>query len=324
MQTSKHNDFRLCARLTTICVLLTVPALPAFGQKAVLQPEGAHGFVGGEVCKTCHPDVWLKFYKNPHFKSIASGKEKPENTGCESCHGPGAAHVEARGGKATILAFSQMQPKQILDNCLRCHAETLSRANIRRSSHTENDVVCTNCHSIHKSPVPKFLLASVQTELCYGCHADVRSQFSMPFKHRVNEGAMVCSDCHNPHGTFQPTWRNGERPRMVKQALNNEEPCLKCHEEKRGPFVYEHPPVRVEGCEACHYAHGSANSRLLRRPVVFTMCLECHNGAPGFGRTGFGDPVPVSFHDLRSSRFHNCTNCHSHIHGSNLSAFFLK
>ena len=110
---------------------------------------------------------------------------------------------------------------------------------------------------------------------------------------------------------------------MMEQAVN-EEPCLKCHEEKRGPFVFEHPPVRVEGCEACHYPHGSSNSLLLRRPVVFTMCLECHNGAPGFGRAGLGDPVPVAFHDLRSPRFHNCTNCHSHIHGSNTSAFFLK
>ena len=48
------------------------------------------------------PDVWLNFYKNPHYKSIASGKEPPERTGCEGCHGPGQAHVEARGGKATI------------------------------------------------------------------------------------------------------------------------------------------------------------------------------------------------------------------------------
>jgi DmsE family decaheme c-type cytochrome len=222
------------------------------------------------------------------------------------------------------VAFSQLQPKQVLDNCLRCHSQTLSRANIRRSLHTQNDVVCTNCHSIHKSPTPKFLLASVQAELCYGCHADVRSQFSMPFKHRVNEGVMTCTDCHNPHGAFPPTWRMADRPHMMDQVLANEEPCLKCHEEKRGPFVYEHPPVRIEGCEACHFPHGSPNSRLLRRPVVFTMCLECHNGAPGFSRTGSGDPVPVSFHDLRSPRFQNCTNCHGHIHGSNVDAFFLK
>jgi DmsE family decaheme c-type cytochrome len=300
-------------------------SLPAPGQTGAKS-----GFVGSEVCKACHPDIWSKFYKNPHFKSVASGKETPEHTGCEGCHGPGDAHITAFGGKATIIAFSELQPKQILDNCLRCHGETLARANIWRSSHTQAGVVCTNCHSIHKSPTPKYLLVERQMDLCYGCHADVRSQFSMPFKHRVNEGVMVCTDCHNPHGTFPPTWRHGELPRMVEQVLANKEPCLKCHEEKSGPFVFEHPPVRVEGCEACHYPHGSSNSRLLRRPVVFTMCLECHNGALRFGRAGLGDPVPIplpdrpSFHDLRSPRFQNCTNCHSHIHGSNANAFFLK
>jgi len=310
----------LISRAAVLVWLVAVAvAMPALGQK-----DAPGKFVGSDTCKTCHADVWSKFYKNPHFKSIASGTETPEHTGCESCHGPGGPHVEAHGGKATIVAFSQLQPKQILDNCLRCHAQTLSRANIRRSSHTQNDVVCTNCHSIHKSPAPKFLLANVQRELCYGCHADVRSQFSMPFKHRVNEGVMTCTDCHNPHGAFPPTWRIADRPHMMDQALANEEPCLKCHEEKRGPFVYEHPPVRVEGCEICHYAHGSPNSRLLRRPVVFTMCLECHNGAPGFSRTGGGVPAVSSFHDLRSPRFQNCTNCHGHIHGSNVDSFFLK
>ena len=299
--------------------LVLFAALPMFAQK-----DASSGFVGGEPCKTCHADVWSKFYKNPHYKSVASGKEAPENTGCESCHGPAAAHVAAHGGKATIVAFSQLDKTKVLDACLRCHGQTLERANIRHSSHTQADVVCTNCHSIHKSPAPRFLLADKQPEMCYGCHADVRSQFSMPFKHRVNEGAMVCTDCHNPHGAFQPTWRNGERPRMMTQVIAAEEPCLKCHEEKRGPFVFEHPPVRIEGCEMCHYPHGSANSRLLRRPVVFTMCLECHNGAPTFSRTGQGDPVPVQFHNLRSPIFQNCTNCHSHIHGSNTDVFFLK
>jgi hypothetical protein len=54
------------------------------------------------------------------------------------------------------------------------------------------------------------------------------------------------------------------------------------------------------------------------------MCLECHNGVPGFGRARLSAPVPTSFHDLRSPLFQNCTNCHSHIHGSNIDAFFLK
>jgi DmsE family decaheme c-type cytochrome len=283
------------------------------------------GFVGSNVCRTCHPDIWLNFYKNPHYKTIALAKEPPERTGCEGCHGPGQAHVEAKGGKQTIpRAFSLMQPGQILEACLACHAKDFSRVNIRRSEHTQADVVCSSCHSIHRSPVPKFLLAQKQSELCYGCHTPVRAQFSMPFKHRVNEGFMQCSDCHNPHGAFAPTWRMGVRPRMVEQALGNEEPCLKCHSDKRGPFVFEHPSVRVDGCETCHFPHGSTNARLLRRPFVFTVCLECHNGAGNFGRRGQGIQRLSPSHDMLDPRYQRCTTCHVRIHGSNSDQFFLR
>ncbi len=289
----------------------------------------AADYIGSQACKTCHPDVWSTFYKNPHFKSVASGKESPENTGCESCHGPGQAHVNAHGGKATIVAFSQLGPEKTLNACLRCHGETLSRANIRRSSHTQQDVVCTNCHSIHKSTAPRFLLAKPQqSELCYTCHASVRAQFSMPFKHRVNEGVVKCTDCHNPHGAFDPTWRMASRPRMIEQAEGNEEACLKCHIDKRGPWVFEHGSVRVERCETCHQPHGSTNPRMLRRPVVFTLCLECHNGQGTFG--GFGPTFkagisnPPSDHNLANPRYQQCTSCHVRIHGSNTSQYFFR
>src|SRR5947209_6503167 len=78
-------------------------------------PKAPNRYVGRETCKTCHPDVTLNFYKNPHFKSIASGKEPPEKTGCEGCHGPGGDHVAAGGGKGTIAAFSNFSSGQTLN-----------------------------------------------------------------------------------------------------------------------------------------------------------------------------------------------------------------
>ena len=283
------------------------------------------GFVGSQACKTCHADLWAFFYRNPHFKSLASGTEPPERTGCEGCHGPGKAHVEAKGGKTTIpRAFSLMRPAAVLDACLACHSKDLSRVNMRKSEHTQARVACTSCHSIHRSTTPKNLLAKRQPDLCYGCHAQVRGQFSMPFKHRVNEGFMVCTDCHNPHGTSAPTWRMAARPRMVDQALGNEEPCLKCHSDKRGPFAFEHPAVRVDGCETCHFPHGSPNARLLRRPVVFTLCLECHNGAGNFGRQGDGVKLQSASHNMADPRYQNCTACHVRVHGSNADPAFLR
>jgi len=282
-------------------------------------------YAGSTVCKTCHADVWFRFYKNPHYKSIASGDQPPERTGCEGCHGPGKAHVEAHGGKTTIpRAFSLMEPKAVLDACLTCHARDFPKANVRRSEHSIADVACTSCHSIHKSPVAQFLLAKTQTELCYGCHAPVRAQFSMPSKHRVNEGFMACTDCHNPHGAFAPTWRMGDQPRMVEQTTGNQEPCLRCHSDKRGPFAFEHPPVRVEGCAVCHYPHGSTNAKLLRRPVVFTLCLQCHNGADSFGTRNNGITLLSQSHNMLDPRYQRCTQCHVRIHGSNSDLFFLR
>jgi DmsE family decaheme c-type cytochrome len=284
-------------------------------------------YVGSTVCKTCHADVWLNFYKNPHYKSIASGKESPEHTGCEGCHGPAGNHVAARGGKATIKAFSNFTPEQTLTACLECHSKDLNRANIRRSVHTEADVVCTNCHSIHKPATPKYLLAKQQTELCYTCHASERAQFEMPAKHRVNEGVVLCTDCHNPHGSFGGTSMTSHavsNSAMLQPAFDNEEPCLKCHVDKRGPFIFEHASVRVEGCQGCHVPHGSMNAKLLRRPVVFTLCLECHNGAGTFGRENTGVFVQSSSHNMLDPKYQRCTLCHVRIHGSNSDPTFLR
>src|SRR5579864_678768 len=129
-------------RVTGLAALVALTFLPAG-----IPPAFGADYVGSNVCRNCHQDIWANFYRNPHFKSIASGKAAPENTGCEGCHGPGSDHVQAGGGDETIpVAFSYAGPEVVLDTCLRCHSQTISRANIRRSSHTSADVVCTNCH----------------------------------------------------------------------------------------------------------------------------------------------------------------------------------
>lgn len=311
-----------------IRALFLLPFAAALGmaQSSAAPVVGGSGsqFVGSDVCKTCHVDIWTPFFKNPHFKSLAAGDAPPEKTGCESCHGPGKAHVEARGGKTTIpRAFSLMPAKAIMEACLTCHASNFDKANIQRSEHTLNGVVCTACHSIHHSATPQYLLAKRQSEGCYSCHANVRAQFEMPSHHRVNEGFMQCSDCHNPHGASAPTWGMGQRPRMVERALDVEIPCLKCHVDKRGPFVYEHTPVRVEGCPTCHNPHGSMNAKLLTRPVVFTICLECHNGG-GTGTRNAGVDLQSGRHNLLDPKFQKCTLCHVRLHGSNADQYFLR
>ncbi|HEX3744621.1 MAG TPA: DmsE family decaheme c-type cytochrome [Bryobacteraceae bacterium] len=277
-------------------------------------------FVGSDACQKCHPDETSQFHRNPHSRTMAIKHET--GSGCESCHGPGGDHVR-KPSVRTIFSPSAHTAAEFSERCLSCHATDFNRAGIRHSEHTQAGVECTTCHSIHNAAQSTRLLARAEPALCYGCHRAVQAQFSMPFKHRVNEGFMKCTDCHNPHGAFAPTWRMAERPHMVGQQSLNEEACVGCHADKRGPFVFEHTAVRVDGCETCHMPHGSSNPRMLKRPVAFTMCLECHNGS-GSGRTGLGMPFPANFHNLADPRYQNCTGCHVRIHGSNADPFFLR
>lgn len=292
----------------------------------MLLPAAAQEFAGSTACRGCHASLFSSFTRNPHYASIAAGDFPGANTGCESCHGPASNHLTSGGRRGSIPnAFSSMAPGQITEACARCHTQSLPQANLRRSEHTLSDVVCTNCHSIHGSASPRALLKTAQErDVCYGCHTDVRAQFALPFKHRVNEGSVRCSDCHNPHGSFAATWNMGARPRMASQALGNEQSCMACHTDKRGPFVFEHAAVRVEGCESCHNAHGSTNPRLLKRPIIATQCLECHTGLGRFGLQGNGVSATPASHNLGLVSSWNCTSCHVRIHGSNADAHFLR
>ena len=279
---------------------------------------------GSAACQACHPDVWQGFPQNPHFQSVAA-EAAPELNGCEGCHGPGGLHVAGKGDKSQITVFPELAPAAVLDNCLACHSDDFGKMQIRRSSHSTGEVSCISCHSIHGSTEIGPLLAKQERDTCYGCHLEVRAQFDLPFKHRVNEGSVLCSDCHNPHGAPTATWKSAHSPRMVRQAFGNDIGCTGCHTDKRGPFVHEHPPVRVEGCAACHSPHGSVNPRLLARPAAFTLCLECHNGAAGFGTRLEGIPNPTAgFHNVADPRFQNCVTCHSRIHGSLADPLFRR
>jgi DmsE family decaheme c-type cytochrome len=152
---------------------------------------------------------------------------------------------------------------------------------------------------------------------CATCHLSQWASFNRPYKHRLPEGAMSCVDCHNPHAST--------RPDSMQASFGNEPGCLQCHSDKRGPFVFEHPVMRLEGCGACHEPHGSANPRMLIRHQVSDVCLECHSNLPipNAPNAKLGG-VPPAFHDLRSSRFQNCTVCHVKVHGSYVDRTLLR
>lgn len=269
----------------------------------------AGSYAGTETCKTCHEEISEGFEKSPHWKTTLDTHGGPSHQGCEGCHGPGAEHVANPGDMAKIFSFKTASVKLVNDRCLTCHVSGKEQMNFGRSAHSHNNVSCLDCHSSHHAKVPEFLLVKSQPELCYTCHLQQKAQFTMPFRHRVNEHLVQCSDCHNPHGTVAA--------KQVRTSAVQDTPCFTCHAEKRGPFVFEHEPVKVEGCQACHTPHGSPNAHLLKVSNVNLLCLSCHT-------TSFANaPGAPSFHN-QAAQYQACTLCHSQIHGSNFDHTFFK
>jgi predicted CXXCH cytochrome family protein len=289
-------------------------------------------YVGSETCAACHETQFKSFEGTKHGKLHTISSWKGKVVGCESCHGPGKAHVEA-GNATGIISFKKLDAKTTAETCLACHAGKENHNNFRRGEHWRNNIGCTDCHTAHGPDPGSFrtgsativgdvaaqkpgqatraMLRSNEPQLCISCHTETKAQFSKPFRHRVLEGAMNCSDCHNPHGGFEQ--------KQAKLAIGADAACVKCHSNKQGPFVFEHAPLKTEGCAACHTPHGSANPKMLKRNSVRQLCLECHSSIT----EQFAPDVP-SFHNQAVLRYQSCTTCHSAIHGSNTNSVFFR
>jgi DmsE family decaheme c-type cytochrome len=248
------------------------------------QPE----FVGMDTCATCHEDVVTAFKRTPHVAAA--------NT-CEACHGSGKAHVDEGGDKSKIRSFKTLSAVQSSAVCQECHNKA-GQKHWSGSTHDSRNVACVACHNPHpKGQVTKALLVKPQIELCTTCHLQKRAQLMRSGHMPLREGKLQCTSCHNPHGT--------PNDKMLLQTSVNQN-CYTCHAEKRGPFLWEHAPVR-ENCLNCHDAHGSISDKLLKVKMPL-LCQQCHQTAshpgpayPGVSRYAFNQ---------------GCLACHPAIHGS--------
>jgi DmsE family decaheme c-type cytochrome len=159
------------------------------------------GYVGPDTCKACHPNYYDSYQKSIHAKKLIPASPANRNA-CESCHGPGSAHVAKGGGKGTgIFAFVRTaSPEQRSSRCLACHQESRAVPFWNMSRHKVNDISCDNCHGIH-SGQRKYLKAQ-EPSLCNNCHKDIRAQQNRQSHHPLKEGLVKCTQCHNQHGGF--------------------------------------------------------------------------------------------------------------------------
>lgn len=141
--------------------------------------------------------------------------------GCESCHGPGLAHVVAANmnmiadAKALIFTPRSLNPVESVDFCGACHM-------------TSADVVETNLFVSSNVRFPPYRL---EKSRCWGVRGDQR---------------LVCYACHDPH-----------KP-LVTEASSYDQRCLSCHNAQanqlpdRAGSAREVCPKAAANCTTCH------------------------------------------------------------------------
>jgi len=272
------------------------------------------GYAGAAVCVTCH-DTYETSINNSKHGRTQDARTPMSTLGCESCHGPGQAHVDD-DEKGHIRSFKGTPAREVNQTCITCHNRGEHAAWVG-SVHESRNLTCTTCHSVHEPQSLEYQLKkTTETQICVQCHRLQVAKTERAVAHMpVREGKLTCSSCHNPHGSISNV-------KSLKVGNSIVESCTSCHSEMRGPMLFEHTPVR-ESCTTCHDPHGSSNDRMLnvRMPM---LCQRCH----------VATRHPASVYDNaaittnKSNRMfgRSCVNCHSNIHGSNHPSgqFFMR
>ena len=255
--------------------------------------------VAAEVpaCTECHADLATAFAGSQHGKAFAHD-DAYTAASCESCHSGAAKHAET-GEPDDVQTPREAGTLAANAICSSCHDNNEQHTFWSGSAHEASGLGCVDCHSVHAAQVERRGIAMTgTTQLCLSCHTTMSVAMTQRSRHPLREGQMDCASCHNPHG--------GLSEKLVKADSVNDL-CYGCHQEKRGPFLWEHSPVR-EDCQTCHDPHGSNNTDLLVARAS-QLCESCH--LQGRHQTVAGLDSSV----WNSNR--SCLNCHSQIHGSN-------
>jgi len=295
----------------------STPSQEEAAKAAPVQAATPHeAYAGTATCLSCHEDQAAAVTQGPHSHAFKAGNpmapqgcqachaDTKAALGCEACHGPGKEHAES-GDMTLIRSFASLNPTEASETCSSCHFRT-QHTFWAGSQHDSRSVGCTTCHSIHAAEGEKQLKKATEPELCSQCHRTIVNKTLKVAHMPVREGKLECTSCHNVHGS--------SNVKLLNTGGSVFEFCVSCHAEKRGPMLWEHPPV-TEDCTTCHDPHGSNNERMLVAKTPF-LCQRCHV-------TSRHPPTVYEGNLLNNSTNANkiygrsCLVCHQQVHGSN-------
>lgn len=183
-------------------------------ETASLEDRGADGWPvrAGELqkCWGCHST-------RLEFTGSEVAPEKSElGVRCESCHGPGRAHIAAARAKSQDLAVQnpgKWSTQSFMALCQQCHNETAT---------VEGTLMGISEDPADRNTV-KYHVHGLQQSRCF----------------QQSKGAMTCVTCHDPHGKSET------------QAPFYEKRCIECHDPRTAGQV-TCGAGQTQNCLPCH------------------------------------------------------------------------
>src|SRR5574341_1554094 len=171
-------------------LILLLALLPGVAARAGDSARTAQ-YAGSKACIACHEQRYKQFEATKMGKIfLKSPRTELEAVGCESCHGPAQAHVEAGGGRGVgLIGFGKNANASVDEQnaqCLQCHEKGM-RLFWRGSPHESRGLTCVTCHQVMQRNTESVrfqealrenqnFVKSTELEVCFQCHPMRRAQ----------------------------------------------------------------------------------------------------------------------------------------------------
>lgn len=196
-------------------LLWAILLLPFLNSLSVADPAGV------AACSGCH-DVGdhspVAFMNQSAHGNLANAQTPMAKSGCESCHGPSAEHMQSPTRVKPAISFGPKWSNSVSEQnavCESCHQQNAVKGWQQGVHHREN-LTCVTCHDLHTDDE---VLIDAQAQVCTVCHK--------PQKSGVHHMADTlpshppCAQCHDPHRNPAP---------QVTLLANRSEGCRSCHD----------------------------------------------------------------------------------------------
>ena len=266
----------------------------------VVHSEWLHWSRGGlnwnNMCADCHSTNVRKNYDQETHSYDT--KFSIINVNCEACHGPGKQHVEdvKRLGEnysstGTLHMTVDTKPKELVDQCARCHMrreqfsthfnfegtmldhyfpqileeglyypdgqildEVYVYGSFIQSKMYQNNVTCNNCHNSHS-----LKLKFEGNALCAQCHLPEKYDTPIHHFHKKDTEASQCINCHMTGKFYMGNdFRRDHSFRIPRPDLSlkygTPNACSGCHEDKDDKWAWEEFKKQYGEVDSIHFS----------------------------------------------------------------------